>query len=471
MAFTVSIDSIDRTSSVVFNSFRKRDVLNQQVDTAEFVVRKYGSLTYVPAIGKEVAVTRDGSTIFGGVIVRVHEEIDKNPKVLLYKVECADYGQYLKRKLVTERYTNTTVGDIIADIVANYVGDSITANSVTGDLDIESFAFNRLTVAECLQKLADAISYVWYVDYDKDIHFFPKNTEEAPFNLSDTSNNYIYNSLKIVADLSQVRNSVLVQGGEAVSDTTRTELFDGDGSKAQFTLANKYNTTPTVTVDSVAQTVGVEFLDADADFDCLWNFNEKYLRFTAGNVPASGNNNIEIEGTYLFPIVVKVPAPSSQAAFGVYEFAITDRSIRSQDEAIARAMAELKSYQNQLYEGKFRTYSDGLRSGQVLTINSDQRAKTIEVLIQSVEARMRDPLGTTLEYTVTFATLKSIGIIEYLQNQLRSREVIEDDQETLLNFFPLIDTVAASDSLATPTTSTGPYTWGNFEWGYGTWGA
>ena len=40
MSFTITIDSVDRTSSVQAKSFRKRDVLNQQVDTAQFDVKK-----------------------------------------------------------------------------------------------------------------------------------------------------------------------------------------------------------------------------------------------------------------------------------------------------------------------------------------------------------------------------------------------------------------------------------------------
>ena len=81
---------------------------------------------------------------------------------------------------------------------------------------------------------------------------------------------------------------------------------------------------------------------------------------------------------------------------------------------------------------------------------------------------MRDPNGTSFEYEVRFATMKTIGIIDYLQSQLRSKEVIVDDRETLLNFFPLTDTVTASDDISI-TTSEGPYEWGGFTWGYGTW--
>lgn len=683
---TVTIAGVDRTSSVVFNSVKKTDNLNQQVDNLTFQIRKYGSLTYKPSLGEEVVVTSGSETMFGGVIIKITEDVEAS-SILTYTVTCNDYSQYLKRKLVTQRYVDTTVYDIIEDIVETYLSPSdsdlangliahyklnedaantivvdssgnqaaatasqdtedmsvagkintaldfngttdyvniphnanqlltsgftlsawikpdslgegntgkiidkatgsnaqagytlqmltgnaiilnvnagsgkqsaagsvvpgdgnwyhvlvtVTAaafvtfyinnvvsgtpgttgalsgitttndirignrsgatdrsfdggiddvriynrvlsaaeiskiynegngtelvsdfsiNHVIGDFPIESFAFNRITVAEAFQKLADAISYVWYVDYDMDIHFFPKNSELAPFNLTDTSGNYIYNSLQIVEDLSQVRNSILVQGGEATSLTTRTEYFTGDGVQESFPLANKFASVPTVVVGTTAQTVGIDNIDDDGSYEVMWNFAEKSVRFTSGNIATT---DFTVAGYYLYPIVVQVPAPSSIGAFGTYEFSITDKTIASQDEAIARAVAELSSYQNELYEGSFRTYVDGLRSGMVIDITSTQRAQSISVLIQNVTTKMRDPSGNSFEYTVRFATLKSIGIIEYLQNQLRSREVIEDDQETLLNFIPTgSDTVAFADSLSTPTTSSGPYVYSN----------
>lgn len=458
MSFAITIDGVDKTSSIQWKTFRKRDNLNQQVDKCTFEVWKYGSHTYAPTIGDEVNVTRDGSVIFGGVIVRISENVEASTK-LVYSIECVDYSQYLKRQLVTERYEDMTVQEIIDDLVTNYTvaGDSITTNGVEGALDIASISFNRLTVADSIQKLANALSYVWYVGYDKDIHFFPKNAEVAPYGLTDTSGNYIYNSLKIVEDISQVKNSVLVQGGDAVSASTRTEYFSGDGVIDLFSLASKFDAKPTVTVGGVAQTVGTEFIDQDASYDCMWDFNQKTLRFTSGNIPAAGTRNIVVTAKYRYPIVVKVPAPASQTAYGLYEHAITDKSIKSQDEAIKRAQASLTSYRSTLYEGEFKTNDDGLRSGQVLNINSTQRGKNIDVLIQSVDAKMQDPTATKLEYVVRFATLKSVGIIDYLQDQLRDKTIIEDDADTLLNYYPLEDGVSTSDSLATPSTTSPPY--------------
>jgi hypothetical protein len=468
MSFQVTINGIDRTSQVAAKSLFKTDNLNAQVDTLTFDIEKESSSTFFPTLGHEITVVRDGVTIFGGVIVRITES-QAEQLILRYQVECNDFSQYLKRQLVTERYENMTVAAIIDALVADYTSEGFTTANVSGSVTVESISFNRISVLDALQKLAEALSYVWYVDYDKDIHFFPKNTEEAPFGLTDTSNNYIYDSLEIREDLTQVRNSVLVQGGETVSTSDRTEYETGDGTRTQFPLRNKFSETPNVTVGGVPQTVGTEYKDVDASFDCMWNFNEKYLRFTAGNTPPAGTNNIVVTGPYLYPIVVSVPAPASQAVFGVYEFAITDRSIRSQGEAIARAQAELTGFQSKLHEGRFRTYEHGLRSGQIITINSAQRGRSITVLIQSVAMSMRDPFGENLEYEVEFATLRTIGIIDYFQAQLRSKEVIVDDQETLLNFYPLADTAGFSDAIAAPTTSTGPYVWGSAVWGYSTW--
>ncbi|CAB4151452.1 hypothetical protein UFOVP594_16 [uncultured Caudovirales phage] len=470
MAVTVTIDTVDRTSSVVFNSLRKIDNLNQQVDTLDFSVRKYGSLTYVPTIGQEVVVQSDSVTVFGGVIVRI-EETMKSAAILEYNIKCADYAQYLKRELVTERYEGETVFDIVDDFVTTYASDFTTANVVVGPT-IQSIAFNRITVAESLQKLADAIGYVWYVDYDKDIHFFPKNTELAPYSLSDTSGNYIYESLEITEDITQLRNVVLVQGGEQESAGTRTETFTGDGTRVQFALANKFSSLPTIVVNSVTQNVGVEFLDDDASFDVMWNYNEKYMRFTAGHTPAN-THAITVTQKYLFPIAARVPSLASIGLFGTYEFAITDKSIISQDEAVERARAELASYQNQQYDGRFRTYEPGLRSGQVIQINSVQRDKGISVLIQSVSMAMRDPMGASFEYEVRFATFKNIGIIEFLQRQLRDREVIVDDSEQLLNLYEFNDTMTFVDSIDAPTFTTGPYKYGPHAnaavCGYSTW--
>lgn len=477
---TITIDSTNRESLIDWRSVVIKSRINEKANTCEFIYKKYGSRTFVPVVNEEVIVLdTDGTTkLFGGVISNI-EETQKNDEIIVYKVQCVDYSVYLRRQLVTERYESETVNDIIADLVSNYTsaGDSITDNNVNAPITIESIAFNRLSVSQAIQKLADALSYSWYVDYDKDIHFFPKNDETCPFGIEDDNGAIAYNSLMLEEDFSQLRNSVTIEGGEAEGNT-RTEVFTGadlDGN-SQIPLVYKYSAKPTVTVDSgggaVAQTVGIDFIDDDASFDVMWSFNQKYLRWTSGNEPSTGDD-IEVSGNPLYPIIVRVPSPISISTYGEFQYAIKDRTIRSQDEAIDRALAELDAYSQPIVKGSVVTYKTGARAGQVVTINSTSRNRTEQLVIQTAITTFRNPDGSSRVTELQFSSLKEFGIIDWFQRQLSEREITEDEGDTLLTYLQFSDSFTMTDDITITQTSP-PYVYapdaGNTaEWNKATW--
>jgi len=429
MNITLKINGTDRTSKVIWNTLQKSDVLNEKVDTLKFAINKHAGSTYAPAVGDTVELLDTAVTVYKGLILSVTKITDGHA-IVRYEVDCVDNAFYLNRVLVAETYTSTTMNDVIDDIVTNYAPTFTIAN-VDADIPIETITFNRVSVTEALQKLARLSNYSWYVDYTNDIHFFAKNTEPAPFSISDTSNNYIYDSLEVSEDISQLRNRVFIQGGEAEGDP-RTEVFSGDGTKKFFKLSNKFSQLPTVTVGGVGKTVGVDFLDDEADFDVLWNFNETYLKFTTA--PASGTNNIEVTGIPLYFILVQVEDGPSIIQYGVSEFARTDTTIKSKEEAKDFAIAELEAYANKISEGSFTTYTSGLRSGQVITVNSTQRGVNEDFLIQRVSFSMVSKnMGM---YRVELATLKTITLIDFLISQLRQNGTeIKDTENILLQKF------------------------------------
>jgi hypothetical protein len=443
MTITLFINGTDRTSSIIRNSLNKSDVLNEKVDTLSFAVEKYGSYTYAPAVNDTVELLDTGVTIFKGLILTVDKSTDGH-SVVRYDCQCVDNAHFLNRILVTETYTNTTIDAIIASIILTYAPTFTTVN-VDAPIAVETITFNRISVSEALQKLSRLSNYSWYVDYTNDIHFFAKNTELAPFSITDTSNNYIYESLEVTEDISQLRNRVLIQGGEAEGDE-RTELFDGNGTKKFFPLSNKWTSAPTVTVGGVAQTVGVDYLDDEADFNILWSFQEKYLKFTTA--PAAGTNNIVVTGIPLYSILVQVEDRPSIDTYGVAEFSKTDTTITSKVEARDFAIAELEAYAEKVSEASFSTYTPGLRSGQTITVNSTQRGVNENFLIQKVTFRMVSP--TVGIYQVELATLKTITLIDFLISQLRANGTILKDTENLLlqKFLTFTDdSVTLSDSV------------------------
>lgn len=458
MAVTVEIAGIDRTNFVQAKSLRKRDNLNERADTLDFEVINYGSKVYAPEINKEIIVRDGGDVIFGGVIVTVSQSVQR--KVITFKVTCKDYVQFLDRELVTERFENQTLQQIGQSLIDVYAPDFTYNNFSGASLNIGSVAFNRVTLSECFRKLSRLTNYSWYVDEIKDVHFFSKNSEQAPFAITDDSQNYIFDSLVITEDLSQIRNSIKVEGGKKVGDE-QTITANGDGVSDTFDTVVEFSSAPEVEVGGITQTVGVSGEDDAADFELLWRASEKTIQFRSDSIPASGTNNISMTGSRLVPVLVEIPSAVSIAEYGLYEMAIVDETIVSNEQAIERAKSELTAFAQTINDGTFKTYTKGLRSGQILTINSILRGKTMKVLIQSVSLRYRDYEGLKAEYNVRFASLRSLGIIDYLLGQLNGEELRDGEEVTLLNYLQASEELAISDTLGDITTSEPPYFYQN----------
>lgn len=454
----IQIDGQDRTNRVQYQSLRINDNINQRRDTCVFQIKKAPNQTFVPEVNQEVVILDGATRIFGGIITNVDIKV-QSVNHIIYDVNCVDYSFLLDRRLVLDRFRNQTVGFIVDFLLNKYDVEGFTMNNVVGSTQINSITFNRITFSECLEKLAEVTGYSWYVDYNKDIHFFPRNTELSPFNLTDTSNNYIWESLEVKNDITQLRNAVYIEGGEERGNE-RTEEFTASGDETErtyFRLAHKFAELPMVEVNNVVQTVGVEFLNDDSDFDCMWSFQEKYIRFTAGNQPEE-DDLVEVTGIPLFPIIVRVQSSVSIGQYGLYEYVIRDRTIQSREEAKLRAQSELRAYQNGLVEGGFRTYNKGLRSGQVIGINSNLRSVNESFVIQKVSFSMRTQDQGV--WSITLATLRSVGIIDFMQNLLRNRGISEGESETLLTFIQFEDEAIGTDVLVTPFVKTSPpYIW------------
>ena len=428
MAISILINDTDRTDVVLFGSVQKTDTINNQTDTLSFIINSHEAQPYIPENGDEVKMYDGATLIFAGRIQTISKEIILNG-VVRVSVKCSDYSFELSRQLVVEEYKNKTIAEIIIDIIDNYTS-GITYENVDCDLDVSKIIFDRKNVTEALNKLSEVSGYSWYVDYEKDLHFFEKNTEPAPFDIEDGDGNCIINTLRTKDDLSQIRNRIFIKGGE-IEGEDREELFNGDGEKLQFKLANKFASLPTVEVDSVEQSVGVDYVDDEDEFDCFWDFNQQYIRFKTDTTPDVGTNNIVVTGTPLFNIIVQVEDPVSISQYGLYEYVITDKTIASREEAVARAKSELSAYKDGLIEGSFDTYTSGLRSGQVIHITSDKLGVDEDFLIQRASYNM---ISIDQGYwKITLATLRTVGIIDFLIDLLKSGDrIIKEEGDSLL---------------------------------------
>jgi len=260
MSILLKINTVDKTSLIDWESVRKEQVSTKEPDTLSFNIRNYPAKTYRPALGDTVQMyDTDGTTlIFGGTVVVSEERVEGLAK--FFHVECKDWTHTLDRKLVVQSFTGQTVAYIVNYIVTNYT-TGFTNVSTTDTTVVSSITFNYLTVSEAFKKLAATVgAFSWYVDYAKDVHFYPTSSVSAAYNLTDTSQNFVWESLVFRSDISQIRNHIILRGGT----TTGTEYTDfkiADGVQNTFfvgyDLVNYYFNKRAVTPPTFVFTVTI----------------------------------------------------------------------------------------------------------------------------------------------------------------------------------------------------------------------
>jgi hypothetical protein len=488
MEIELLINDEDRTSLVNSDSIRATDIINDRegllefemfakipsddllTEASEFLVQEDGSKLIITAeapiqINDEVELWVDGTKVFGGLVSSI-KAMTRGNRNVYWQVEAMDYTIELNRVLITERYEDMTANAIIADLISQLneeADDTFTTTNVDAPTTITSISFNRLSVRQCIEKIASLLNYYWYVDYDRDIHFFAMSDEVAPFALTDSNGNYLYDSLVYEENLDQLRNVVLLEGAE-IEGTTREEVYRATDNQKAFPLANKFASLPTVKINGSSVTVGIDFITADTAMSVAWNYNQKYLRFIS---ELNSTQTVLVSGIPLYPLIVQLQDSTSISLYGVYQFTKKDRTVRTRDEAVELANAQLDAYATPTVTGSFKTYTAGLKAGQVISIQSDVMGLNDFYLIDRVSLTI-DAVDRVI-YNVSFVSVKTQGIVSVLQGLLTPQELTEGEQEQILSFAQVSTSFSATGEVTDTTVTSDPYVYDTAKWNMSVW--
>jgi hypothetical protein len=475
ITYAIKVGGIDRTADVVNQTVNINDVINDQTNTLSFTLIDRNA-TGAPETDNEVIITgADGTTIFGGYLTEVKAH-KKGVGLVQYDCSAVDYVRLLDRKVVHKSYEDMTDAAIIEDIVNTYcTGLGITFNNVVEGVTLSQISFNYVQVSHAFRKICDLTGRNWYIDYNKDIHYFPLATNVTPFNITSATTSY-YN-LKISKDATQIKNRVYVRGGTKLSDPT-TYSQKGDGVKKKFLLPDKPHDV-SLTVNGVSKTLGIKNINTSG-YDYYLNYEEKYVEQDTGTGALTTSDTVAVTYSYDIPILIALENTASILEHGPQEFAIFDKQIATTQAARDRASAELTDYANNVVEGGFTTHTTGFVAGQYININLSEYDINENYLIQSVSAKS---LGAGLfEYDVKIASSKTMGIIRFLIELLEAnRNIITLDNNEVVDELYNLGDALISDSLTDALTidSAGPYrtwcadslttgatraVWGLFEW-------
>lgn len=453
-AYSLTIAGVDRRGDIIHNTVSISDEINDQANSLTFELID-NSNTGMPELEDEVIIIKGETILFGGTIVS--SNIKKNRGEVTASIKCIDYTRLMDSRLVAGSYEDMTDKEIIEDIITRYcAGLNITTNNVVEGVTIDQISFNYMQPSQCLRRISELTGRNWYIDYEKDVHYFSNTATLAPFSID--SNTATQRDLTINKDASQVKNRVYVRGGTYLSDTFTYEE-KGDGEKRSFVLPDKPHDI-TVAINGVAKTVGIKNINTSG-YDVYLNFQEKYVDLDdLISTPGTGDT-LTFTYKYDIPILVAVEDSASILEFGSKEFAIFDKSISSVQAARDRAQAELTDYANEVIEGGFTTVTDGFKSGQYLAINLTDYDVNANYIVQRVSCRGRG--NGEFVYTITLASAKTLGIIKFLIELLEAnKNLIElNDDEVVDELFTGLDSLNADSLYDTLVIdSQGPYfTW------------
>jgi hypothetical protein len=451
---SVKINGVYRTINVDPSSLVIMNALTDEVDTCSFVYETT-DISEKPAEGQEIIIGEGTEStltgykkVFTGQIVSAPESEDL-PGEFTYQVQCVDFQRLLDKHLVVEKYDNMYAGDIVKDIITKYCSGFTTDHVKQGPL-VNGISFNYRYPGECLKELAQLTSHHWYVDVEKDVHFFDQFTNRSPFDLDDTQSNF--DNLEITADISQLRNRIYFRGGTYLSEPfpeTHT------GGKEVWLLGYKPHDL-SITVNGVAKTVGIENIDAPTTKDFLMNYQEKHV--VPGALATVSTDTVDFTYRFEVPVLTVVDDQESidrmkgiEGGNGIYEHIIVDKEVTTKELARQRSQADLEQYANPLISGSFTTNDHGLRSGQLLHIKQTKRNIDGDFLIRKVT--MRWLTVDLYHYQVEIAS-KLKGIEDLLiQLFSQSRQIEVRDDEVLDKLLVLRDTVKLTDSLSIGTGS------------------
>lgn len=424
--YELIIAGVDRTNDLEFQTLTIDDIINEQANTASFGMSDLHDLG-APSEGQLVQIFVNDIKFFSGYVTEAKYNTI-GPGVDRYDIDCIDHTRDLDRRRIAATYQNLTDKEIIERMASDFAfDDGITTNNVSEGILIPSISFNYITFTAAMKKICERTGRNWFIDYDKDIHYFPLTQTRAPFDITD--NTAKQSNLTLTKNATNLKNRIFVRGGTELSaEFTETQV--ADGTQRQFLLADKAHEF-SMTEGGVAKTVGIKNIDDPADFDYLLNFQEKYVECGSGTTTPAASTEMAFSYKYDVPVLVSVEDTASIAeqatlsgGSGVFEYVITDKNISTTQEARDRAAAELADYGRSIVEGSFRTMYAGFSSGQYMHIKQTSKGVDDDYLINRV--RLTSISGGRFETTVQLTSAKSLGIITFLIGLLNAGRANED---------------------------------------------
>lgn len=230
---TVTIDGKDRSASLLYDALSVRAGIGNTGNVADLQITEADG--YEPQAWDEVLVAVNGVRIFGGyVATRAASGLSTGDgRVLQWALTCRDWSMLLDRLVITnEQFFNVTDANVVRTLFENYLEaegfDLSQVQTTRYELEI---GFQRVTLRQALDKLAQQVGAGWYIDALKRLYWYNRwAPPRAAFNIDTAAPDgvrtfdVLAGSLERSIDDSKAINRVEVFGKD-VQGELRTQTF------------------------------------------------------------------------------------------------------------------------------------------------------------------------------------------------------------------------------------------------------
>lgn len=398
---------VDLTEYYISQSLSIEDDISARSQCRFQFVDKNGILEIDDGMPIEIYDYND-NLVFSGFVIYPQRMNPIGTDVVFFDIEAVDQNSLCDRYLVAESYLNQTAGYIVSDLMAKYLSiDGITAGVIQAGNTIEVAKFPRIgTVTDALDQLAEICGFIWYIDFDKTLHFKERTADVAPFNLVDSSQ--ILN-VNLRNDRSKYRNRQYIRGGQTPTDSQiLDELPTPKPDDVTRTFVTRYpiSEKPIIKINGVPvdpDQIGVNGIDGQVDpLQWYWSYNSNTITQDSNEYVLASTDVLTIDYIGLIPLLVVVEDSNAieqratiENVSGVYESLESMPNVNNKQQAIDIANGRLNKYARVARELTYQTYTNGLFAGQLQNVNlTKYNISNSEFLIDRVTMRDLDDNGT-----------------------------------------------------------------------------
>jgi len=378
----IKYSQTDQPYYIMANSLNINDIVNDQ-STCDFKIFDQESELYnYLQKGLPISIYDDNFDImFSGFIdsvEKVHSNISGNV-AMEYTIMGIDNHYLVNKRKMIKAFIDERVDLAVQWIAENILEDEgITIGLISSTTKTISKSYNYVNTKDVLDELSEYAACVWFIDCNKKLYFIDIETYRTPFDIVLDENcvcEYVkFDSFKVSDENPEYRNQQYLTGSTNKS-VLQTKTFKGDGETASWGVGLPIIEQPTIYVNDVEKTIGLN--QSKQTYEFYWTENDNTISQDSSGTKLTSSDVLKVEYYGSYPIVVKsfnaseiIRLSNLDGSSGIVEDISTDSNYNTETDALERTNVLISTYGVESKTITYTTRTAGIEAGQLQLIQS-----------------------------------------------------------------------------------------------------